>query len=176
MDLDSRPIAPHPDEALPKLPTFTLKSNAANDMQVMPAAQTAPGGSVSPHLSWSGFPAQTQSFFLYCFDPDAPTPAGYWHWGIVDIPAEITELNEGAGESDLHLEGPAFHLLNDAGQASYYGANPPKGDREHRYVFTVYALDTPSLGLYDDATITTASFNALFHALAKASLTLTFKQ
>ncbi|MDO5034675.1 MAG: YbhB/YbcL family Raf kinase inhibitor-like protein [Actinomycetaceae bacterium] len=176
MDLNSRPLAPHPDEALPKLPTFTLTSNTAQDLGEMPEPQTANGGSVSPHLSWSGFPAETQSFFLYCFDPDAPTPAGYWHWGIVDIPANVTELEEGAGESDLHLDGAAFHLINDAGEPSYYGANPPAGDREHRYVFTVYALDVPTLELDDETTITTASFNALFHALAKASITLTFKQ
>ena len=123
MDLDSRPIAPHPDEALPKLPTFTLKSNAANDMQVMPAAQTAPGGSVSPHLSWSGFPAQTQSFFLYCFDPDAPTPAGYWHWGIVDIPAEITELNEG-GRIRSASRGPGFPSAKRRGASQLLRSQP----------------------------------------------------
>lgn len=176
MDLNARPLAPHPDEALPELPTFTFTSDSITDNAVMPAAQTARGGSVSPHLTWSGFPKETQSFFLYCFDPDAPTPAGYWHWGIVDIPADTTELEEGAGESDLTLEGAAFHLLNDAGEARYYGANPPSGDREHRYVFTLYALDVPTLGLDDETTITTASFNALFHALAKASITVTCKQ
>ena len=176
MDLDSRPLAPHPDEALPKFPTFTLTSTTANDGDTMPDPQTAAGGSVSPQLSWSDFPAETQSFFISCFDPDAPTPAGFWHWGIVDVPVEVTSLEEGAGESDLQLDGAAFHLAGDSGEASYYGAAPPQGDRPHRYVFTVHALDVPTLGLDDDATITVASFNALFHTIAKASITFEYQQ
>lgn len=62
----------------------------------------------------------------------------------------MTHLEAGAGASDLMLDGPAFHLRGDAGEASYFGAAPPTGDRPHRYVFTVHALDTDSLGL-DDA-------------------------
>ena len=87
----------------------------------------------------------------------------------------MTHLEAGAGASDLMLDGPAFHLRGDAGEASYFGAAPPVGDRPHRYVFTVHALDTDSLGLDDDATPTMASFVALEHTIARASLTVTHR-
>lgn len=174
MDLSSRPLAPHPDEALPRTETFTLTSDTVRDGETMPPAMTADGGSTSPHLKWSDFPEQTRSFMVTCFDPDAPTPAGFWHWAVVDIPASITELPKGAGTSDLELDGPAFHLRADHGEPSYYGAAPPAGDRPHRYVFTVYALDVDTLELDDEATPTVASFTALFHTLARASLTVEY--
>lgn len=174
MDFSARPLAPHPDEALPVPAVFHLASDDATDGGPLPPAQTAAGGSHSPHLKWSGFPAQTRSFLITCFDPDAPTPAGFWHWVIVDLPATQTELKAGAGTSDLEPDGAAFHLCNDAGQASYFGAAPPAGDRAHRYVFSVYALDTDSLEVDDETTPTRAFFTALPHVLARASLTLTY--
>lgn len=176
MDLSKRPLAPHPDDVLPPVPTFTVTSTTGDNGSAMKKPQTAAGGSVSPQLSWSGFPEETRSFMITCFDPDAPTPAGFWHWCILDLSADTTSLPEGAGTSDLELDGAAFHLAGDSGEASYYGAAPPKGDRPHRYVFTVHALDTETLDLDEDASITVASFTALFHTLARASLTLEFQQ
>ncbi len=99
MNITDRPTAPHPDEALPGVPTFTVTSSMAAHLDRMPHHVTAAGGSTSPHLAWSGFPAETQSFMVTCFDPDAPVPSGYWHWCIVDIPEQVTELHEGAGTS-----------------------------------------------------------------------------
>ncbi|MDO5721049.1 MAG: YbhB/YbcL family Raf kinase inhibitor-like protein [Actinomycetaceae bacterium] len=176
MDFSTRPRAPHPDAALPVPATFTLTSNTAKDGDPLPQALTAAGGSNSPHLAWSGFPAETQSFMVTCFDPDAPTPAGFWHWMIVDLPASQTELPAGAGVSDLELDGPAFHLCNDAGEAGYFGAAPPAGDRAHRYVFSVYALDTDSLQVDDETSATRAFFTSLQHVLARASLTLEYAE
>lgn len=77
MHLFDRPTAPNPYEALPPTQTFTLKSNDLIDGQPLPLLHSAQGGNVSPHLQWSGFPQETESFFVSCFDPDAPTPSGF---------------------------------------------------------------------------------------------------
>lgn len=174
MDL-TRPVAPNPYDLLPPAPTFTLRSDDLVDGQPMPDLHTAGGGNVSPHLAWSGFPERTRSFLVTCFDPDAPTPAGYWHWAVVDLDATVTELEQGDGESDLTLSGAAFHVRNDGGSHAYEGAAPPKGDHPHRYIFTVHALDVDTLDLSEDDSPTKVAFTALFHTLARAHLTVTFQ-
>ncbi|MBD9699823.1 YbhB/YbcL family Raf kinase inhibitor-like protein [Flavimobilis sp. GY10621] len=172
MDL-TRPVAPDPYASLPAVPSFTLTSSTLVDGAAMPAEHTADGGNTSPQLSWTGFPTSTRSFLVSCFDPDAPTPAGFWHWTVVDVPAEVTELDEGVGESDLMLDGAAFHVRNDGGGYDYTGAAPPAGDRPHRYVFAVHALDVDSLDLDAEASPTAVAFTALFHTVARATLTVT---
>lgn len=132
MHINSRPLALSPYEGL-DVPTFTLSSRTLTDGTPMPESATARAGSLSPDLTWEGFPTHTASFMVTCFDPDAPTPAGWWHWTVLDIPASMTHLDAGAGASDLTLDGPASHLRADTGDAAYFGAAPPPGDRPHRY-------------------------------------------
>jgi len=160
--------------ALPQVPTFVLRSDDVADGEPMPSRHTF-AGDVSPQLRWEGFPASTQSFVVSCFDPDAPTPAGFWHWTVVDLPGETTELVSGAGApSGSLLPAPAFQCVNDGGSRGYAGAAPPIGDRPHRYAFAVHALDVAELGLAPDASPTKVAFVALFHTLARAVLTPTF--
>lgn len=176
MDL-SRPMAPDPYEILPAFPAFTLTSADLEDGAPMPPLYAGVGDNISPQLSWSGFPAHTRGFTLNCFDPDAPTPAGYWHWTVIDLDAETTSLQRGAGTSDLALPGDAHHVRNDSNTLSYTGAAPPPGDRPHRYIFAVHALDVPSLGLNpQEATATAVAFQTLFHTIARARLTVTFRR
>ncbi|HLS61860.1 MAG TPA: YbhB/YbcL family Raf kinase inhibitor-like protein [Ruania sp.] len=174
MDLQ-RPRPPHPSELLPQLPTMSLTSTDLSDGARLDPRHAAAGENVSPQLSWSGAPEGTQGYLLSCFDPDAPTPSGYWHWTVVDLDSAVTSLDRGEGQSDISLPGAAFHLKSDGGEFAYEGAAPPAGDTEHRYVFTIHALDVPTLELEPEDSPAKAHFMGLFHALARGVLTVTYQ-
>lgn len=167
--------AQHPYEKLPAVPSFEVTSNDLSNGNTMPAQFTAEGGNTSPHLAWSGFPAETQGFVVSCFDPDAPTPSGFWHWSVVDLDSAVTSLEQGAGQSDLTLPGAAFHVRNDNSTFDYTGAAPPEGDRPHRYIFAVHALDVPTLGIEEEDSPTKVAFMSVFHTVARGLLTVNFQ-
>jgi Raf kinase inhibitor-like YbhB/YbcL family protein len=176
MTLD-RPIAPDPYELLPTVPSFTLMSDdVANGEPMHPdfAHISTGGANVSPHLAWFGFPPETRGFVVTCFDPDAPTGSGFWHWVLVNLPTSVTELPRGAGNSPQG-EGGAFTVRNDYAEHGYGGAGPPPGDRPHRYVFAVHAIDVDRLDLTPDSTPAQVGFNLAFHTLARAAIRPTFQ-
>ncbi len=159
---------------LPAVPSFAFESSLVADGVTMPVAQRdrifgGGGQDTSPDLAWSGFPNDTKSFMVTMYDPDAPTPSGFWHWAVINIPASITSLPAGAGETDQALLGGS-HLANDAGLRRYVGAGPPPGDPPHRYYIVVSALDVSDAGVPATATPALVSFRTLAHVIARAML------
>lgn len=170
-----RAVTPNPYDLLPRVDAFSVSSDHVSDGEPLPADQVAAAGNTSPHLSWSAFPEATKSFVVTCFDPDAPTPSGFWHWTVVDLPADVTELLAGAGDNDDSLPGAAFHVRNDAGTRNFTGAAPPEGDRVHRYFFVVHAVSEQTLGVDGDASPAVVAFNLAFKTLARAVLVGTYQ-
>lgn len=152
--------------------TFTLTSNDLQDGGQLSDAQVFAKGNVSPHLKWSGAPEGTKSFAITCYDPDAPTGSGFWHWTVANIPADVTELQAGAGAPDgSALPSGAIQGRTDFGNPGFGGAAPPQGHGPHRYIFTVFAVDTDHLDVTADNSGAVYGFNLHFHTLAKASIT-----
>ncbi len=180
MNLD-RPEAQHPYQKLPEVGSFELTSSDLVDGAPIDGRHASPGAhddaeNTSPQLSWSGFPEATKSFVVTCYDPDAPTPSGFWHWAAVDLPVGTSSLEGGAGAGDASLPGDAFHVRNDTNGKQYDGPYPQDGDRPHRYFFVVHAVDVDSLGVDGEASPAVVSFNLVFHTLARAQLVGTFQR
>ncbi|WP_462187224.1 MULTISPECIES: YbhB/YbcL family Raf kinase inhibitor-like protein [unclassified Frankia] len=180
MSLLDRGTPPDPFDVLPAKPLFTVTSTDLVDGGVVPSDQvhtSAGGADISPQLAWFGQPAETRSFVVTCYDPDAPTGSGFWHWVLVGIPAAVTELPRGAGSGDFTgLPVGAYHVRSDWGSKAYGGAAPPQGDVPHRYIFTVHAVDVPELEINDEVSPAVVGFNLTFHTLARAVLRVTFQR
>jgi hypothetical protein len=173
-----RPVAPDPYDLLPQVPSFTLESEDVTDGQPLGrqfAHASAGGDNVSPHLRWSDYPANTRGFVVTLYDPDAPSGSGFWHWVLVNLPASTNELARGAGTVTGRLPDGAFQVRNDFGERAYGGAAPPPGDRPHRYVFAVHALDTDALAVNEDTSPAAVGFNVTFHVVARATLRATYR-
>ena len=169
-----RPVHPDPYTLLPATASFEVTSTDVTDGQPLKDDQVAEFGDTSPQLSWSGAPEGTKSYTVTCFDPDAPTPSGFWHWALVDIPAEVTTLDTGAGQEGAVLPGNAFMLKNDGGVAGFMGAAPPAGDQVHRYYFVVHAVTEESLGIDASASNAVMSFNLAFKTAGRAIVVGTY--
>jgi Raf kinase inhibitor-like YbhB/YbcL family protein len=131
--------------------TFTLSSpdlqSGSFDNKFVLNGFGCKGENVSPALQWSNVPAGTKSLSLLVFDADAPTGSGFWHWSVLNLPANSTGLPQGAGNSPATLPAPAFGGNTDFMDTGATGANgnyggpcPPVGDKPHHYHFTLYAL------------------------------------
>jgi len=164
-----------PYAAVTPAPSLTVRSDDFEHGGEMPLRFRDPdigGLNLSPHLSWSGFPDDTQGFALTCYDPDAPTGVGFMHWAVFNLPAGTRSLPAGAGAPDAPgLPDGAVTLPNDLRMPQYIGPNPPAGSGRHRYVFIVHAVDVPVLPIPPHLTPTVLGFNLHFHTLARGSVT-----
>ena len=130
------------------------------------------GTNISPELRWSGAPSETKSFAVTLYDPDAPTGSGWWHWVIVNIPQNSTFLPRNSGDPKMGLAPPGtIQIRTDFGTAAYGGPCPPQGDKAHRFVFTVFAVDVDKLPVDESASAAFVGFNLNSHTLKKATLT-----
>ena len=125
------------------------------------------GGNASPAISWQNPPAGTKSFVLTVYDKDAPTGLGWMHWVVANIPAHVSTLPE-----NQPLPQGALQTRTDGGTAGFMGACPPKG-QNHRYEFTVTALDVEKLpNITADATPALVGFFTRAHRLGEAKVTV----
>lgn len=176
-----------------------------------PQAHVTFGPNRNPHLQWSDAPEGTLSFALLCHDPDVPTigddvnkegrsvPADlprtdFYHWVVVDIPADVDRVAEGAVSNGVTPRGKptGSDPLGRTGwndytgwftgdpdmegeYGGYDGPCPPWNDeRLHHYHFTVYALDVERLDLPERFGGADARRAIEGHVLAQAELVGTY--
>lgn len=135
------------------------------------------GKNISPDVSWTPGPKDTKSYAVTVYDPDAPTGSGWWHWVVYNIPANVSKLAAGAGDiSGKQLPQGASQGRTDFGTHGFGGACPPKGDKPHRYIFTVFALKTEKIEVPGDASAALIGFMLNANKLAKASFTVKYNR
>ena len=126
------------------------------------------GKNISPQLSWKNAPDGTRSFAITAYDPDAPTGSGWWHWVVFNIDKSVNEIKTGASMKSMPES--VVESTTSYGSKGFGGACPPKGDKPHRYIFTVYALDTEKIEQGADSRPELIGFFLNSHAIAKASI------
>jgi Raf kinase inhibitor-like YbhB/YbcL family protein len=173
-----KPYGPY--DFMPPMRTFSLISESvANGEQVsreqVSGILGAGGLDISPQLSWSGFPEETQSFTVAMFDPDVPTASGFWHWAVANLPAYVTDLPAGVGDG-RDLPGNAVTLPNDAGYSRYLGPATPPGNGPDRYFLVVHAADVQNLEVSETSTPAYMDYLLFSHAIARATMYATFER
>ena len=153
--------------------SLILKSSAFEEERRVPARYTCDGQDLSPPLSWSDAPPDTNSFALICSDPDAPMKTWY-HWAIFDIPATVDHLDEGVAKG-ARVDGWR-QAVTDFGRAGYGGPCPPKGHGEHHYRFHLLALRVPALAVPEKAHCRYIERAAAPHVVGEAVLTGTYSR
>jgi Raf kinase inhibitor-like YbhB/YbcL family protein len=156
---------------------FTLTSTDFRTNQPVPLAlvfdqSDCKGGNRSPQLSWHGAPAATQSFAVTVFDPDAPG-RGWWHWAVAGIPANVSQLPSNASASGVLRKMGAVESRNDFDIDGYAGPCPPPG-KPHRYIITVYALNSSDLRLRQSSPSLMFEHEIRTTTIASAQLVVTY--
>lgn len=164
----------NPYAGMREVASFEVRSIDIRDGEPLPASvfgAAAGGEDRSPQLSWSGAPEGTKSYAVTCFDPDAPTGSGFWHWAVANIPASVTELPGGAGDpSKGLLPDGAITLPNEMRVPAFIGAGPPEGTGVHHYWFVVHALSVEHIDINPEATPAVLGFMMRDAVLARAIL------
>lgn len=158
------------------IPAFALVSPDLPSGQTVGHAQLfngrgCSGQNLSPALEWSNAPARTRSLAVTLYDLDTPTGKGCWHWVMYNIPPNVSRLPAGAGDPSRALMPGVTHGNTDFGRPGYIGPCPPVGDKPHRYIVTVHALDVDRLDVPANATAAFIGFTIGAHRLASATLT-----
>jgi Raf kinase inhibitor-like YbhB/YbcL family protein len=130
------------------------------------------GGNRSPQISWHGAPANARSFAVTVFDPDAPG-RGWWHWAVAGIPVGTDRLPNNASASGALRKMGAIEARNDWDTDGYGGPCPPPG-KPHRYVVTVYALNSADLRLRQGTPALMLEHEIRTMTIASAQLTFTY--
>ncbi len=167
-DLPLQDILSAPASLDVRSPDF--EAGAALDPRFAFNAFGCTGGNAVPTVEWSGAPAGTQGYAVIVHDPDAPTGVGFFHWVVTGLPSTTTSVG---GSAPLPEAATEHHT--DYGFEGWGGPCPPPGPA-HRYVFSVYALDTAELGLEPGATGAQARFVLASHTLAYGRLVGTFSR
>ncbi len=142
----------------------TVENSDGGKLPLQHASRDAGGADIPPSLTWEPWP-EAASYAVTCYDPDAPTGSGIWHWIVTDIPTTNHALTQHTPATKAHI--------NDLGVSGYTGAAPPPGP-PHRYQFTVWALDVDTLPIPEGATNAVCRFFIHQHAVAAGTHTLTF--
>ncbi|VAW43894.1 UPF0098 protein ybcL precursor [hydrothermal vent metagenome] len=162
--------------------SLTLSSNDIVQGEFMAKSQEyngfgCSGGDLSPHLKWSNAPQGTKSFAITAYDPDAPTGSGWWHWQVVNIPKNVTEVATGAGstKNDIAPKG-SMQINNDYGSRGFGGACPPSGHGVHHYRFTIHALSVESLELPEGASGALAGYMINANTIESSTIESLYKR
>lgn len=118
----------------PEVIIMNITSSDFSDGGMIPAEFSRMGGNASPSLEFTQVPANAKSLALVCYDPDAAKPGGFVHWVVWNI----SPATSGFSKNGLPMM--AVQGKNDWGENRWGGPQPPSGT--HRYIFTLYALDT----------------------------------
>lgn len=130
---------------------------------------TCDGNDISPQISWSNIPKNTQELVLVVSDPDAPGGV-FYHWVVYNISPTINGF-----EQDIKNKPAAIRIgKNDFGNEKYNGPCPPTG-KPHHYIFSVYALDK-HLNLREGESGSRIVAESMKHLIEKAELTAIYKR
>ena len=156
------PLFVHADEKL----KFAVVSPAFTDNGGFPVKFTCHGSDTNPPLELKNIPLKTKSIALTLHDPDAPE--GVWvHWVVYNIKPDTVSIPENTA--------PGRELFNDFGKYNYRGPCPVN-EKEHHYIFHVYALDRIMDDINEGATMKDLEKAIRGHILAQAQLTGVYRK